>query len=560
MKNLQFNPKYADSVVFIPLGGCNEIGMNFNLYNIGDRWIAIDCGIGFAGEAIPGVEIIVPDFSFIVQHQIKIEALLLTHIHEDHVGAIAHLWEYIGKPVIYATPLGREFLMHKFFDLKKKEKPQIVTIHKEMRRVNVAGFGVEFVGITHSVPEMKAIVFDTPFGQIVHTGDWKFDKEPVVGDETDFTRLKEIGKAGVHTVLCDSTNIANEGFSGSEGDLEKSMMKIVREQTGRVIITTFASNLARVQTIANIARKTGRKIVLSGMSLRRITEIGLKLGYFQNCPEFIDQNEAMSIKPEQTLILCTGCQGEERAALAKIASKEHQYIKLSRGDSVIFSSKIIPGNEKKIYAVFNKLIERDINIFTERDHLVHVSGHPSQGELKKMYSILRPQYVIPVHGEQYHIMEHCEFAKSFGIKATRPKNGDVIEISANGLEKIGTVHSGYLCVDGSRFESLESSIFRERRMISLAGIISCICIVNSAGKFTCQPIIDHHGVFDFKKQDDIKKFKRAVVAEIIDTMERIENIAQAHKNVEKTIESIIAKAMKSAYGKVPLINVTFHVI
>lgn len=560
MKKANFKAKYADSVIFIPLGGCNEIGMNFNLYNIGDKWIAIDCGIGFAGESIPGVDIIIPDFSFILQNKIKVEALLLTHIHEDHVGAIAHVWQHIGKPVIYATPLGREFLTHKFNDLKKQEKPQIVTIHPEMRRVNVAGFGIEFVGLTHSVPEMKAIVIDTDFGKIVHTGDWKFDKSPVVGEETDFERLKQIGKEGVHSMLCDSTNIASEGFSGSEGDLEKSITKLVKEQTGRVVITTFASNLARVQTIANVARKTGRRVVLSGMSLRRITEIGLKIGYFENCPEFLDQSEAMAIKPEQLLILCTGCQGEERAALAKIASKEHQYIKLSKGDSVIFSSKIIPGNEKKISVVLNQFIERDIALFTERDNFVHVSGHPNQGELKKMYSLLRPKYVIPVHGEQYHIMEHCEFAKNLGINSIRPKNGDVIEISANGVEKIGTAHTGYLCVDGTRFESLESSIFSERRMIAVAGIISCICIVNSSGKFTCQPIIESHGVFNAQKQDDIKEFKSAVIAEISEIMQNTESVSRNKKGLEKSIQGIVAKSMRAMHGKVPLINVTFHVV
>ena len=559
MKKLPFlqNPS---SVYFIPLGGCNEIGMNFNLYHKDGKWIAIDCGIGFASESIPGVEIIVPDYSFIEENKIKIEALILTHIHEDHVGAIAHLWEHIGKPKIYATPLGREFILNKIADVKKKEKPEIITIHREARTINVAGFGVEFVGLTHSVPEMKAIVLDTQFGKIVHTGDWKFDKSPVVGEESDLSRLKELGKLGVHTILCDSTNISQEGFSGSEGDLEKNITKIVKDQKGRVAIATFASNLARVQTIANVARKTGRKLVLSGFSLRRITDIGLKLGYFQNCPEFLDQKDAMALKPEQTLILCTGCQGEPNASLSKIASKEHPHIKLNKGDSVIFSSKIIPGNEKSIYEVFNKFVLRDINLFTERDHPVHVSGHPNRGELKKMYSLLKPKNVIPVHGEQYHIMEHCEFAQSLGINAIRPKNGDVIEISKDGVKKVDSIPSGYLCIDGSRFEDIESSIFKERKSIAHGGMISCTCIVNSSGKFTCQPIIEHYGVFDVKKQDEIKGFQKALRGEIVELVTNFANISQSKKAIEKTISHIIAKSMRISHGKVPLINVIFHVI
>ncbi len=559
MKKLQFlqNP---NSVYFIPLGGCNEIGMNFNLYHKDGKWIAIDCGIGFANDSVPGVDIIVPDYSFIKKNKIKLEALVLTHIHEDHVGAIAHLWEHIGSPKIYATPLGKEFILNKFLDIKSKEKPEISVINKEMRKVNVSGFSVEFVGLTHSVPEMKAIVLETEFGKIVHTGDWKLDKNPVVGEESDYARLKEIGKEGVHTMLCDSTNIASEGFSGSEGDLEKNLLKIVKEQKGRVAIATFASNLARVQTIANVARKSGRKLVLSGFSLRRITEIGLKLGYFHNCPEFLDQKESSNIPPEKMLLLCTGCQGETNASLSKIANKEHPHIKFQKGDSVIFSSKIIPGNERSIYAVFNKLVQRDINLFTERDHDVHVSGHPNRGELKKMYSFLKPRNIIPVHGEQYHIMEHCEFAKSFGINSIRPKNGDVIEISPDGVKKVDTVPSGYLCIDGSRFEDIESSVFKERRTIASSGIMSCTCIVNSNGKLTCQPIIEHYGIFDSKKQDDIKGFQRALRGEIVDLLGNFENVSQSKKSIEKTIIHMISKSIKHSYGKVPLINVSFYVI
>lgn len=559
MKKLPFL-KNENAVYFLPLGGCNEIGMNFNLYHKNGKWIAIDCGIGFAGEAIPGVDIIVPDYSFVQKNKIKIEALILTHIHEDHVGAIAHLWKHIGKPKIYATPLGREFILHKFKDIKQNVTPEIITIHKEVNLVNIAGFGIEFVGLTHSVPEMKAIVLTTDFGKIVHTGDWKFDKKPIVGEESDYARLKELGKLGVHTIVCDSTNIFSEGFSGSEGNLEKNLIKITKEQKGRVAIATFASNLARVQTIANVARKTGRKLVLSGYSLRRITDIGLKLGYFHDCPEFIDQKDVSGIAPEKLLLLCTGCQGESNASLSKIASKEHPHIKFSRGDAVIFSSKIIPGNEKSIYEVFNKFVQRDINIFTERDHEVHVSGHPNKGELKKMYGFLKPKNLIPVHGEQYHIMEHCEFGKQNGMNSIRPKNGDIIEISAEGIKKVDSVQSGYLCVDGIRFEDIKSSVFYERKKIADAGMVSCTCIVNSSGKFTCQPIIEHYGVFDSKKQEDIKEFQKALREEIIDLLANYDNIPQNKKMIEKTINHVVTKSMKSIHGKIPLINIIFHVV
>lgn len=559
MKNLSFI-KNSESVYFIPLGGCNEIGMNFNLYYKNNKWIAIDCGIGFAGEAIPGVDIIIPDYSFIERHNIKIEALILTHIHEDHVGAIAHIWPHIGKPKIYATPIGREFIIHKFSDIGVKEKPEIITINNEARSVNIGGFGVEFVGLTHSVPEMKAVVLSTDFGKIVHTGDWKFDKNPIVGKESDYARLKELGKEGVHSLICDSTNIFNEGFSGSEGDLEKNLVKIVKSQTNRVAIATFASNLARVQTIANVAKKTNRQLVISGYSIRRIIDIGLKLGYFQNCPPFVDQKDAASIPPQQTLILCTGCQGEVNASLSKIATKQHPHIKFNKGDAVIFSSKIIPGNEKHIYEVFNKFVQRDITLFTERDHAVHVSGHPNRGELKKMYSLVKPQNLIPVHGEQYHIMEHSEFAKENGINSIRPKNGDVIELSSSGVKKVDSIASGYLCIDGKRFEDINSSIFKDRKEMADAGMISCICIVNSSGKFTCQPIIEHYGVFDNKKQEEIKDFQKSLRGEVSELVANYNDISRNKSTIEKTISHIIAKTMRSMHGKIPLINVIFHVI
>jgi ribonuclease J len=564
MQKKKFNLKdHSNDFLFLPLGGSNEIGMNFNLYYKDGKWLIIDCGIGFADEDIPGVDIMTPKLDFFTQYKPDISGIIITHIHEDHIGAIGYLWSFLKCP-IYVSKIGKEFLIHKLrergIDYQKLE------IHEFEENANkdiqIGPFTVEMVGITHSVPEMAAVKIKTPYGNIFHTGDWKLDKNPVVGNVSNLKRIKEIGSEGVYAMICDSTNIFNEGWSGSEGDLEKSLYKIIKERKGRVLISTFASNIARLETISSVAKKLGRHIVISGFSLNRITKIAQKCGYLQDY-DFLDAREARGFNKDKLLILCTGCQGETNASLTKIANNAHPYIELEEDDTVIFSSKIIPGNDKRIYSVFNKLILRDVNIITEKDHLVHVSGHPNRDELKKMYSIVKPKFAIPVHGEQYHIFEHANFAKELGVKdSVRVKNGDVLAFKEDGVEKVGVVDSGRMCIDGLQLRDLESKILQERLIISKSGIVIVNVVVNSSKSLVLAPVISCVGFLD--------EFEDKIIYKDFITLSRkeIENIIKSFNEKGRIPENEISKMIINATSRIanqltakdPFIKVSFKVI
>lgn len=553
--------KYHDNFLFVPLGGANEIGMNFNLYHHQGKWMIIDCGVGFAEQAkLPGVTLVLPNIDFIIKNKLDICGMVITHIHEDHIGGVIHLWQKIKCPV-WSTPIAATFLEEKFTEVTYKERPKVNVI-ADSHTFNVGPFKLEFIGLTHSVPEMKAVALDTPFGTIFHTGDWKLDDNPVVGNPSEYKRIKEIAKRGVYAAICDSTNVFNKGWSGSEGDLEKNILEVVKKQKGRVVLTTFASNIARLKTISNVARRSGRKLVVAGKSIIRMIDVAQKNGYLLDCVEFLDQKEAIHCPREKVLILCTGCQGEKMAALTKIAGGDHPHIRLEEGDTVLFSSKIIPGNEKSIFATFNHLAHLNVNVVTEKTHDIHVSGHPYRDELKKLYSMLKPKYAIPVHGEAVHIKEHCEFAvEECGVdNYVRVQNGDVILMAPTKAHKIGTVESGYTAIDGFIYRRTDSLVIKERLNMAENGQLTCLLVLNASGNFAITPKIMTQGFLS--ETEDKASFNTVYtnVKRIID-----QGIKQYHfKNNQPELISFLQKNIlhicQQSTGKNPLVNIVINLI
>ncbi len=495
--------KHREDLFFLPLGGANEIGMNLNLYHLDGKWLMIDCGVGFAYQ-VPGVDMMTPDISFIKQHKSNLLGIVLTHIHEDHLGAMQYLWQELQVPV-YATRLGANFLRAKLEEYKL-DRTVPITIIDGSKPLNLAPFQLEFIGLTHSVPEMKAVLIKTRIGNVLHTGDWKFDPDPVVGVPSEIEKISSLGQNNeILAVICDSTNAISEGHSRSEGELYDSLKSLIAGRKTLVGVSTFASNIARIHTIAKIAKAVGRKVVLAGYSLNRLHEVAKKSGYFTEDFDFISDRQMHAYDKSELLVICTGCQGEPMAAARKIATGIHPSIKFNRGDLMIFSSKIIPGNEKKIFELFDLLAKKQIDVMTEKDHFVHVSGHPSQDELREMYALSRPRLAIPVHGEFIHTKTHCELATECGVpRVVQIENGEAVRISPelSHCESIGFVHSGYLAVDGKQLIDLNSEVIRERKKLQQAGIIVISLAVDKQLKLLSSPKISAIGSYDLHNDEE----------------------------------------------------------
>ena len=465
--------KHSDDLLFLPLGGANEIGMNVNLYHLNGKWLMVDCGVGFAYD-VPGVDMMTADISFIKAHRHNLVGIILTHIHEDHMGAVQYLWEELRAPV-YATTFGANFLRTKLAEYKLDKKVPIHIIDGS-KELDLKPFKIEFIGLTHSVPEMQALLIKTHKGNVLHTGDWKFDPDPVVGNISEKEKIKAYGDRGeITAMVCDSTNALSEGHSRSEGELHESLKSLIVGRKGLVGVTTFASNIARVHTLCRIAKEVGRKIVLAGFSLHRLQEVGKKSGYFAENFDIISDREMKFFSKNEIMVIATGCQGEAMAATRKIATDIHPTIRFTKGDLMIFSSKIIPGNEKKIFELFDELAKKQIDVLTEKDHFVHVSGHPSQDELREMYALARPKIAIPVHGEFIHTKTHCDLAVAAGVPRTiQIENGLAVKIDKDNpqnSQQVGFVKSGYFGVDGKQLLDLKSEILRERKKLQLGGVV-----------------------------------------------------------------------------------------
>jgi ribonuclease J len=494
--------KHKNDLLFLPLGGSNEIGMNLNLYHLDGKWLMVDCGVGFAYD-IPGVDVMVPDLSFIRAHKHNLVGLILTHIHEDHMGAVQYLWDELEVPV-YATKFGANYLKTKLQEYKMDKRVPIHIID-ETRDLNLHPFNIEFIGLTHSVPEMKALIIKTHKGNVLHTGDWKFDPNPVVGEASQKEKIAAYGQKGeILAMVCDSTNVLSAGHSRSEGELYESLKSLIVGRKSLVGVTTFASNIARIHTLCHIARDVGRKVVLAGFSLRRLHEVGKKSGYFLESeidPSlFISDKEIKFFKKSEIMIIATGCQGEPLAAVKKIANDAHPSIRFVKGDLMIFSSKIIPGNEKKIFALFDDLAKKEIDVMTEQDHFVHVSGHPYQEELREMYDLAKPKIAIPVHGEFVHTKAHCELARACGVdKAIHVENGLAIKIDAENIlasGEVGFVKSGYLGVDGNQLIPLNSEVIVQRKKLQSSGMINISFAINDSLKILSKIKINSFGAYN----------------------------------------------------------------
>jgi ribonuclease J len=479
---------------FLPLGGTGEIGMNLNLYRCNGKWLAVDCGIGFGGTENPEVEIMMPDPGFIAERKADLLGLVITHAHEDHLGAVAHLWRQIRCP-IYATPFATAVLRRKLGEANLQGEAKI-TVIQPGASFELAPFGLRFIPVTHSVPESQALAIRTPYGLVVHTGDFKLDPAPMVGPATDLDSFRALGDEGVLAMVCDSTNAMVEGHSGSESTVRQSMAELIGRIRGRIAVTCFASNVARVESVALAAKAAGRQVALVGRSLRNLDVAARDCGYLRGVPEFLAEEEAVNVPDDNLLILVTGSQGEARSALSRIASDNHRNISLGEGDTVIFSSRVIPGNERAIGTVQDNLVRRGVKLITADDEMVHVSGHPARDELRKLYELVRPRYSVPVHGEWRHLAAHAELAREIGAIPMMLEDGDVLSLSGNRPEVIDSAPVGRLVLDGNRLVPLSGGVLAARRRMLFNGVVLASVAVDSTGALRGQPQLSAPGLFE----------------------------------------------------------------
>ncbi len=474
----------SDELVFAPLGGVGEIGMNLAIYGFGDerhrRWIAVDFGVAFADDALPGIDLIMPDIRYLTEERRNLLGLVLTHAHEDHFGALLDLWPRLNIPV-YATPFTAALI-----EAKREGEvgaPEIpVNVVPLGGRFSLGPFDIELVSMAHSIPESNGLIIRTPVGAVLHTGDWKIDPTPVIGPPTDEAKLRALGNEGCLALIGDSTNAFREGRSPSEADVAKCLAELIRSAPARVAVTTFASNVARLRAVAQAAAACEREVVLVGRAMERIAQVARETGYLDGIQDFRSAEVYGHLPPDKVLALCTGSQGEPRAALARIAHDDHPEVAFSRGDRVIFSSRAIPGNEKAVMRVINGLVTQGIEVITDRTHLVHVSGHPRVSELIDMIGWVRPQILIPVHGEALHMAEHAEVARRAGVgKVVLCRDGELVRLAPGDPGKIDEVPAGRLYKDGALVVSAEERTVADRRRLGFAGMVSVALAVNARG-------------------------------------------------------------------------------
>src|SRR2546422_1640400 len=475
----------ADELVFAPLGGVGEIGMNLAIYGLGDerrrQWIAVDLGVSFAGEELPGIDLILPDIRYLVEERRNLLGIVLTHAHEDHFGALLDLWPQLRVPV-YGTPFTAALLQAK--RLSEPGAPEIpITVMPLSGRFPLGPFDIELVSMAHSIPESNGLIIRTRHGAVLHSGDWKIDPTPVIGPPTDEAKLRALGNEGCLALIGDSTNAFREGRSPSETDVAKCLAELVRSAPARVAVTTFASNVARLRAVAQAAATCQREVVLVGRAMERIAQVARETGYLDGIPDFRSVEVYGHLPPDKVLALCTGSQGEPRAALSRIAQDDHPEVAFSRGDRVIFSSRAIPGNEKAVTRVINGLVDQGIEVITDRTHLVHVSGHPRVDELKDMIGWVRPQILIPVHGEPLHMAEHAALGRRCGVgQVLICRDGELLRLAPGQPGKVDEVPAGRIYKDGSLLVSAEERTVADRRRLGFAGVVSVALAIGQRGE------------------------------------------------------------------------------
>jgi ribonuclease J len=533
-------------LLFCALGGSGEIGMNVNLYGCDGQWLMVDLGLTFADPDYPGIDLILPDLEFIERQRGRLAGIILTHGHEDHIGALPYLAADLKVP-LYATPFTAGLIAGK---LEEEGLTGQVKLHIVERggSVDLGRFSVRFVALSHSIPEGNGLLIETPHGRVFHTGDWKIDEKPVLGQAADTDELKRIGDEGVLALVCDSTNVFQEAPSGSEESVHAGLREQVEKAPGRVLVTTFASNAARLQTLGRVATETGRRVVVAGRSLDRILKVARATGYLLDFPETVRFEDAMRLPRNEVLIIATGGQGEPRAALGRIALGNHE-LKLAENDTVIFSTRIIPGNEVAIGGIMNALSDLGALIVTERQAHVHVSGHPGRPELRMMYDWVRPQILVPVHGEPRHLAEHGRLALSHGIpKAIVQKNGDVIRLAPGEAKKIDEIRVGQLVLDGDVILPANGPTISQRRRMSTGGLITVTLARGRNGNLAGDPLVRPFGV---PVEADLDDF----VADATDAARRAYSSGGDEERMREAVRLAVRRCATLWTGKKPLVEV-----
>lgn len=552
--------KPDDELVFLPLGGSNEIGMNFNLYGFGPphdrRWIVVDLGVTFGDQTTPGVEVILPDPEFIEEHADRILGIVLTHAHEDHVGAVAWLWPRLRAPV-YATPFTAFILREK---LREADLLDEVEIHEVALggRIELGPFTLDLITLTHSIPEPNGLAIRTPLGVVLHTGDWKIDPDPLLGGLTDESALRRLGDEGVLAMVCDSTNVFVDGRAGSESDVRDALIPLIGGLKGRVAVACFASNVARMDSVIRAAEANGRRVCLAGRSMHRMAAAAKSVGLMQGIKPFLDDGEARRMPAEAVLYLCTGSQGEPRAALARIAEGTHPHVNLGSGDAVVFSSRVIPGNEIPIRNLQNRLTERGVRLYTERDHPgIHVSGHPCRDELAEMYSWARPEIAVPTHGERRHLLEHAAFASDLQVpQQVTPRNGDMVRLAPGRATIIDEVPSGRLFVDAGVLTPENGEALRVRRHAAHNGIIAVSVALDGRGRIVSGPQVRALGLpgdADQPLDDALDELADAAES----ALRRLKgDVAELDEEIESAISRAVKKTSQRLWGRRPVVETT----
>jgi ribonuclease J len=550
-----------DELVFLPLGGVGEIGMNLGLYGYGRgrqrEWLAVDMGVAFGHEEVlPGVDAVLPDIKFLVERKDRLQAIVITHAHEDHYGALFDFWPRLEVPV-YMTPFAAGLLEAK--RAGEPTAPKIpVRIVQQGGTVNAGSFEIEYIPVSHSIPEPNALAIRTPAGTVVHTGDWKRDPAPGIGRATDDDRFAALGEEGVLALVSDSTNAIRDGVSPSEGEVAVVLERLIAEAPQRVAVTTFASNVARLKAVAAAAHRAGRDVVVIGRAIHRALDVARELGYLEGLPEFFDQDAFQHMPRNKIVALMTGSQGEPRAALSRIASGDHRMVQLAPGDRVIFSSRTIPGNERPVNTIINALVDLGAEVVTDRDALVHTSGHPRRDELRQLYDWVKPRIIVPVHGEALHLHEQAKLARRSGAQVVEARNGRMIRLAPGPAEVVESVPTGRLYRDGRLLVSHEASGVVDRRRLSFAGVVSVAIVLSDGGDILEDPTISLLGVPESDAQGEtILKIAEDAVDDALDALPKPKR--RDVGTVREAVRRAVRGEVDAAWGKKPqtIVHVTY---
>jgi ribonuclease J len=546
-----------DELVFVPLGGLGEIGMNLALYGYGRKgswkWLVVDCGVAFAGPDLAGIDLLIPDISFIENMRGNLAGLVITHAHEDHIGALTELWPKLGCK-LYATSFAAAL-----FDAKRFGEPGSPNVQFDIvgqgEAKAIGPFNIEFVCVAHSIPESCALAIRTPLGTILHSGDWKIDRAPGVGEVTDEKRIAAIGAEGILALVSDSTNIFRDGLSPSEAEVAVTLREIIATSTGRVVVTIFASNVARIRAVAEAAAASGRRVVMVGRAMQRAVNVARECGYLDGIPEFLSPDMFSQVPRDKLVILATGSQGESRASIARISEGIHPVVTLNPGDKVIFSSRTIPGNERDVGSIINSFIRSGVDVVTDRNALVHASGHPRRGEVAKLYSWTRPQIAIPAHGEDLHLAEHASFAKVQGVEhVIAARNGDFVLLAPGKPGIVGKVPNGRLCKDGNSLISVSDEALRTRQKLAVSGIVTIALAVTAKGELAGVPDVVTAGI-------PARTGGGAAIDSVVDdalfqTFDQLPRPKRRDADVVSTaIEKAVREAVAAVWGKRPAVQV-----